>query len=131
MTALPMADQVARMRDRFPALRHTEHCRWWVSWIGPVQPVHRIYTIKVQYVRRYWLDDLEITNGYLPEVELLEPMMKVEHPRTGALVPHVYWRDDKPERSTLCLYDPAADQWSSDDSIADTIVPWACEWLAC
>lgn len=126
-----MADQVARMRARFPALRHTEHCSWWSSWTGPVQPAHGVYTIRLQYVRRYWLGELEIANGYIPEVTLLEPALKLEHPRTGELVPHVYWREDNPERSTLCLYDPAASQWSPDDFMADTIVPWACEWLAC
>jgi hypothetical protein len=126
-----MADQVARMRDLFPDLRHTEHCQWWVTWVGPVRPLHRAYTIRVQYVRRYWLGELEIINGYLPEVTVLEPPLTLEHTRTGGLVPHVYWRDDCPERSALCLYDPAASQWSPDDFIADTIVPWACDWLAC
>jgi hypothetical protein len=131
MTGLPMSDQVACMRDRFPALRHTEHCRWWASWTGPVQPVHRVYTIRLQYVRRYWIGDLEITNGYVPEVTLMDPPLTLEHPHTGELVPHVYWRDDNPERSTLCLYDPATDQWSPDNFLAETIVPWACDWLAC
>jgi hypothetical protein len=131
MTGLTMAEQVGRMRERFPALRHTEHCRWWATWTGPVRPAHRAYTISIQYVRRYWLGELEVTNGYLPEVTLLDPTLKLEHPSTGQLVPHVYWRDDRPERSTLCVYDPAADEWSPDDFIADTIVPWACDWLAC
>src|SRR5271165_142745 len=114
MTGVAMADQVARMRDLFPALRHTEHCSWWSSWTGPVRPAHRVYTIRLQYVRRYWIEELEVINGYIPEVTLLDPALMLEHPCTGELVPHVYWRDDKPERSTLCLYDPAANQWSPD-----------------
>lgn len=126
-----MAGQVARMRNLYPALRHTEHCSWWASWIGPVRPVFRTYTIKLQYVRRYWIGDLEIINGYVPQVTLRDPALVLEHPRTGEPVPHVYWQNDNPERSTLCLYDPAADQWSPDEFLADTIVPWACEWLAC
>jgi hypothetical protein len=131
MTGLAMAEQVARMRERFPALRHTEHCRWWATWTGPVKPLHRVYTIKLQYIRRYWLGELELINGYIPEVTVLDPALRLEHPRTGLPVPHVYWRDDRPELSTLCLYDPAASQWSPDDFIADTIVPWACDWLVC
>jgi hypothetical protein len=74
---------------------------------------------------------MKIINGYIPEVTLLEPGLQLEHPETGAQVPHVFWRDDCPARSTLCLYDPAASEWSPHDFIADTIVPWACEWLAC
>src|SRR5208337_144391 len=29
----------------------------------------------------------------------------------------------------LCLYDPRDDDWRSANSIADTIIPWAAEWL--
>src|SRR6516164_6062040 len=131
MPGLTVADQIAQMRERFPALRPTLHCSWWVTWIGPVRPLHAEHTIRVGYVRRYWLGDLEIINGYIPEVILAQPALKVEHPDTGKAVPHVYWREDCPERSKLCLYDPAGSQWSPDDFIADTIVPWACDWLAC
>jgi hypothetical protein len=131
MTVLAMADQIARMRERFPHLQPTRHCRWWSTWIGPVRPLHAVHTIRLQYVRRYWLGEMKIINGYIPEVTLIQPELQLEHPETGALVPHVYWRDDDPARSTLCLYDPAASQWSPYDFIADTIVPWACEWLAC
>src|SRR6266404_85015 len=131
MTGITMADQIARMRDLFPNLRHTEHCRWWTTWIGPVRPLHAVHTIRVQYVRRYWLGELETINGYIPQVTLVDPALKRAHPITDAPVPHVYWRDDCPEKSTLCLYDPAASQWSADEFIAETIVPWACEWLAC
>ena len=131
MTGLTMANQIARMRDQFSDLRHTEHCRWWTTWVGPVIPLRAVYTVRVQYVRRYWLGELEIINGYTPEVTVVNPVLKLAHPVTGDSVPHVYWRNDCPERSTLCLYDPAASQWSPDDFIADTIVPWACDWLAC
>lgn len=126
-----MANQIARMRDRFPDLRDAEHCGWWSTWTGPLRPLHAVHIVKIQYVRRYWLGDLEIINGYTPEVTLVEPVLKVAHPVTGDPVPHVYWRNDCPQRSTLCVYDPAAPQWSPDCFIADAIVPWACDWLAC
>lgn len=106
MTRLTMADQIARMCDRFPDLRNTLHCPWWATWIGPVRPWLGVYTIRLQYVRRYWLGDLEIVNGYTPRVTLVDPRLILEHPRTRKPVPHVYWREDCPERSTLCLYDP-------------------------
>ena len=59
MPGLTVADQIAQMRERFPALRPTLHCSWWVTWIGPVRPLHAEHTIRVGYVRRYWLGDLE------------------------------------------------------------------------
>jgi hypothetical protein len=119
------------MRESFPELREVVHCPWWVTWTGPVRPVLAVHTIRVGYVRRYWLGDIEIVNGYIPQVIVVEPPLKLEHSSTGKAVPHVYWREDQPAHSPLCLYDPAASEWSPDDYIADTIVPWACDWLAC
>jgi hypothetical protein len=131
MSGLAMAEQIARMRDMFPDLKHSEHCRWWTTWTGPLRPLHAVFTVRVQYVRRYWVGDLKISNGYTPEVTLVDPVLTLAHPVTSDPVPHVYWRHDRPERSTLCLYDPVAAEWSPDDFIAETIVPWACDWLAC
>jgi hypothetical protein len=93
-----MADQVARMRDRFPDLRHTEYCRWWSTWVGPVRPLHRRYTIQLRYVSRYWLGKLEIINGYVPQVALLDPPLKLEHPRNigGTII-----RSDLSSASTI------------------------------
>lgn len=99
-----MADQVARMRDRFPDLRHTEYCRWWSTWVGPIRPLHRRYTIQLQYVSRYWLGKFEIINGYVPQVTMLDPPLKLEHPRTGKPVPHIgrtIIRSDLPSASTI------------------------------
>jgi hypothetical protein len=111
------------MRARFPDLRRTLDSPWWVTWVGPVKPLHAVHTIRIGYVRRYWLGDIEITNGYIPEVIVLEPLLQLAHASTGKAVPHVYWREDRPEHSTLCLYDPAISEWSPDEYIADTIVP--------
>jgi hypothetical protein len=33
--------------------------------------------------------------------------------------------------SPLCLFDPEAEEWSHDDLIAFTTIPWAADWLAC
>ena len=96
-----------------------------------MRPAHSVYTIRLQYVRRYWLGEMEITNGYIPEVTLLDPALQLEHPRTGEFVPHVYWREDNARAIHTLLLRPGSHQWSSDDFMADTIVPWACDWLAC
>jgi hypothetical protein len=72
MTALSMADQVARMRDLFPELRPTWHCSWWVTWTGPVRPLHRKHTISIRYIRRYRIGGMEVVGGYRPRVVVLE-----------------------------------------------------------
>jgi hypothetical protein len=43
----------------------------------------------------------------------------------GRPLPHVYSSDPV----KLCLFDPAASEWTPRDALADTIVPWTYLWL--
>lgn len=56
--------------------------------------------------------------------------------------PHVFVTSPKPVQEahgqatphlnfdgTLCLYDPAKQQWTSSDPLAYTILPWTSRWL--
>jgi hypothetical protein len=132
MSARPSIDQqIARMRGVAPYMTLTGSCDWFAFWAGPLRPLRRTYTVTIGYLRRRWLGDIELMDAYEPIVRLVTPALVVAHCRTGQDVPHVYWDPRAPERSALCLYDPAADQWSSADFIADTIVPWTCDWLVC
>lgn len=40
-------------------------------------------------------------------------------------LPHVY----DTEKQWLCLYRKGAGEWKSNMFLADTVIPWACEWL--
>ncbi|HEY1260489.1 MAG TPA: hypothetical protein VGF34_14675 [Stellaceae bacterium] len=119
------------MAEAAPYLRETAHCDWLAIWRGPLRPLQRSYTVTITYVMRSWIGDLQVMGAFKPVVRLIEPTLQVVHPDTGDRVPHVYRDWVFPERSELCLYDPVADEWSSSALIADTIVPWACDWLAC
>ena len=59
--------------------------------------------------------------GLNPEFDALEE----------APLPHVYFDDKDITLSPLCLFDPDANEWSHEDLIAETTVPWAADWLAC
>jgi hypothetical protein len=126
-----LAAQVARMQELAPFLRETAHCDWIAVWSGPLRPLQRAYMVTIMYVARYRVGEAKIIGGYLPRVRLEQPSLQIEHPRTGCEVPHVYWDWAAPTRSPLCLYDPEAKEWSPADFIAETIVPWACDWLVC
>ena len=79
-----------------------------MTWRGTLQPtaLSRIYEIEISY--RF---------GWTPKVKVISP-----HPsRPGELLPHVY------REGNLCLHLP--DEWSANWLIADTVVPWASEWL--
>lgn len=123
--------QAARMREVAPYMQEAACCDWLVTWTGSLRPLQRAYRVTISYIARFFIGDLEIAHPFVPVVRLGEPVLQFEHPATGRDVPHVYWDREAPARSPLCLYDPAAKEWSPADFIADTIVPWACDWLAC
>jgi len=133
VTASPtIAAQIERMQALYPAFR-VESCDWAAIWTGELRPIRRPYTIQVSYVRRYWIGELEAEYGYIPCVRLLAPELVPRHPDTGAWAEHLYWYPPQPTRSRLCLYDPAARprQWTRQDFIAERVIPWSAEWLAC
>ena len=119
------------MRDLAPYMKLVVDADWLVAWSGPLQPLQRTYTVAISYIARRRIGEIEMVDAYIPVVRLVEPALQWRHPKTGEDVPHVYWGWDRPERSVLCIYDPAGDEWSSADAIAETIVPWACDWLIC
>lgn len=65
----------------------------------------------------------------VPIVFILDPKIT---PRPGSdfvNLPHLLYNAEQPDDSGLCLFDPGERQWDGSKLIADTIVPWASEWL--
>jgi hypothetical protein len=97
---------MARMAQCFPELRF--HRRGSAScWLGPLQPLpgSAIYQVRVT-----WRDRRA-------------PDVRVEWPAIRRDAPHLYG----PNR--LCLFYPTDRSWRPELYIANTIVPWAAEWL--
>lgn len=80
-----------------------------LQWIGKLQPSEnsRIYTVRVVY-----------RLGKHPQVRVLAPELEAG---LAESLPHVFRYDN------LCLYRDG--EWTTDMLIAETIVPWASEWL--
>jgi hypothetical protein len=82
------------------------------AWRGPLQPtqISDDYTVEVS-----------LRDGSPPRARVLVPELQ---PRTpGGRLPHVYGGP------TLCLYYPHYGEWHPGLFVAETIVPWASEWL--
>jgi len=62
-------------------------------------------------------------------VQVLDPMIDLDPRGTGERPPHIYRRPDTRIGWSLCLYDPRKGEWQPDQPIAETIIPWAAEWL--
>ena len=82
-----------------------------LTWVGVLtpSPLSRAYKLLLTYRT----DDV-------PRVWVLDP--KLEE-REGKRAPHLY------PGERLCLYLPKAYDWNGSMLLAETIVPWASEWL--
>jgi hypothetical protein len=83
-----------------------------VIWIGSITPTDgsRTYTINVEYR----------LNSH-PSISVVDPPLRKRS--DGEPIPHMY------EGERLCLYRPKYREWTPQDYIAETIIPWAALWL--
>ncbi len=97
------------MQRRFPTLHLVGRSP--LAWQGDIEPSEsgRAFTLHV-----------EIRGGRAPRVLVLSPKLEND-PQTGR-PPHTFG-----DRS-LCLYHVSEFIWTGKESVASTIVPWACEW---
>jgi hypothetical protein len=112
--------QIARMAHRWPSLALDVRPPRVLMWRGPLVGFQRAYDIGL-----IWRP----CEGIPPRVHILHPYLK---PRLGMRfvdIPHLIYDPAAPQNSALCLYDPDSSEWDSTMLIADTIVPWAAEWL--
>lgn len=103
-----LAQQAFVLRARFPeadiSLGHSS-----VRWTGYLAPseLGRTYLVRMTYRLRQ-----------LPEVRVLRPTLEA---RLAESLPHVY------HGGSLCLHE--SNDWDGSMLLADTIIPWAAEWL--
>jgi len=121
--------QIAAMRRDWPAWEVVTRVGECATWRGPLCPTTITYEVEIRY-----RIPLAIENG---TVYTTQPRVTVEALAPHFLSPvaielHLYWpaREDS-SPPTLCLFDPHAHpvQWSVEDLLAETTLPWTCEWL--
>lgn len=83
----------------------------WDCTIRPT-PLSRDYKIRINY-----------KFGVQPSVFVLSPSLK--ELAKGREIPHLY--SQKEEK--LCLYRPKYKEWTPDQYLSKTIVPWIYSWL--
>lgn len=97
-----------RLHPQFAALWGANQ----ITWTGSVRPsgMSDLYRIAISY-----------RLGGVPTINVLSPEL-VKRPDQSSF-PHVYPGDHP------CLYDPKLKEWTPADLIAETVLPWASEWL--
>jgi hypothetical protein len=125
---LSVKKQEDRLRQLYPDFRPRLHTDWIEIWEGPLQPIMQIWRVRILYFSRRDFGDWRLGNPYVT-VTVINPPIGRDPRGTGEPPPHVYRHGYLPDYPALCLFDPAADEWSPEAFIADTIVPWTIEWL--
>lgn len=75
-------------------------------------PLSEKYKLKIIYKKNLYT-----------EVYVIDKILKLAPNRKK--LPHVYDSD----KQKLCLYSPSNREWKPNNRIANTIIPWASEWL--
>lgn len=99
-------------------------------WRGPLAGIEKTYEIEIAYSlppQGPWRGE-----PVFPIVRVMWPELKPNFEAAEeAPLPHVYLCRDYLPQSPLCLFDPAQDEWTPEDYLALTTVPWTADWLAC
>lgn len=102
----------------------------WALWRGPLAGIEKTYEIEIGYGLP--LPGLQRGDRRFPTVRVLWPELKPNFDaEEEAPLPHVFFDMTYLPLSPLCLFDPAQSEWSHDDFLAFTTIPWAADWLAC
>jgi len=99
------------------ACRDLDRAAQSARWVGTVIPQFTRYSLKIRY-----------RLGRQPDVRVLNPALVRLPENSEGELPHVFPPADDP---TLCLFDPRTDEWNASMAIAQTIAPWAFDWIAC
>ena len=116
---LTIEEQRDRMKAAWPmfAARELDRAAQAAHWVGEVRPQFAWFKLQIRY-----------RLGAFPDVRVLQPALVGLPENDEGQLPHVYPPADDP---TLCLFDPALDQWNPTMALAETTVPWAFDWIAC
>jgi hypothetical protein len=116
---LSIDQQNAAMRRLWPrfAAKDVDRVHQRARWIGEAAPQFSRFLLEIRYAL-----------GGFPRTRILKPTLVRLPGNAEGELPHVYPPADDP---SLCLFDPEAREWNGGMLIAETIVPWALDWIAC
>lgn len=125
---LSIAKQDRRIRQLYPEWRLVLDCGFMGVWEGPLTPINKTYQVRITYLA-YNVFDGFILGNPVESVVVLDPPIGGDPRGTGERAQHVYYWDRHPDFPRLCLYDPVAADWDWNMLIAETLIPFAIDWL--
>lgn len=122
MKILSAAEHVKDVAAKFPSLKLVHNFGWLIIWEGTLRSFAAEYHVRI-FWHRFWTEDW-LTGTTQPQIYMIYPPMQ---DRPDKIVPHAY--PANPTRR-MCVYDPDSEtDWDWSQSIADTIIPYAIQWL--
>lgn len=116
------------MAGRFPGMRLMLDLPWVTIWEGGLRPLSTTYRVRV--IDHRGLDDGRIVfAGRWPVVRVLSPSLSRRDAAPDEPVPHLFGDHDDPAGAHLCLFYPDGADWTDEMLLANSIVPWAAEWI--
>lgn len=125
---LSVARQDRRIRELYPKFKLVLDCGFMGVWEGPLTPISKTYTIRITYLAYNVFDSFVLGNP-IESVVVLDPPIGRDPRGTGERAQHVYYWDRHPDFPRLCLHDPVAADWNWNMPIAETLIPFAIDWL--
>lgn len=122
MKILSADKHVKHVAAKFPSLKLVHNFGWLIIWEGTLRSFAAEYRVRI-FWHRFWTEDW-LTRINEPQIYMIDPPMQ---DRPDKIVPHAY-----PGNRTrrMCVYDPDSEtDWDWSQSIADTIIPYAIQWL--
>lgn len=116
MSVLGARHQVSAMRHAWPGFK-SERLMDGLVWRGWLRPKAWLDPFQVQV--RLVLETRERRGAV--SVNVVQPVLDVASSQRAEC--HMY------SNGSLCLFDPSQHEWTPRMSVAETIVPWAAEWI--
>lgn len=126
-----MMQQIHSMQRRWPMFDMVPMGREYVVWFGDLIGIQKRYRVMIEFGLPFDRTDDPPFRRF-PQVRVVTPRLRPNFDAAEeAPLPHVYIDVADLPNSPLCLFDPRAGEWSHNDLISLTTVPWTCDWLAC
>ena len=129
---ITVGEQIADMACVFPAWSCKTLDQRTAVWVGHLRPHKTSYSVRIEYTEPL-LPEGRSALFIQPLVEVSSPPLQRQFGNLEGSLPHVYVGHPRTKRRGpfLCLFDDQADQWTSNDLISNTTVPWTSNWLSC
>ena len=121
-------EQIAAMERDYPNLRVVERIDRACVWRGDIRPYHKTYCVEIRYRVPFAVEAFSVLRDQ-PRVLIRSPILESHPEYDEGPIPHIYINKTEPDYPFLCLFDPYVPEWTVEDFVAETTVPWTERWL--